>query len=125
MSAVPAGIKAGDRVRVVLEGEAVGDREIVFPAERNGQRGKSYYSLAHGVLPSAVSIEVLPPPAPEWSERDGAVVLDKWGCAWQYDDDKWRDVRHSFTPGVAPRTYVDLLETRGPLTLLHDPGAVA
>lgn len=107
-------LKRGDRVRIVFEGEMLWpDVFVVDDIFAFGDTPKA--------LRLATSIEVLPPPVPEWSEREGAVCLDKWGCAWQYDDDKWRDVRHSFTPGIAPQTYADLLEARGPLTLLHDP----
>lgn len=111
-------LKQGDRVRVVFEGEVLEHGAVRFGVGRN-------WFMVRSGLDEATSIDLITPPAPEWSEREGAVCLDKWGCAWQYDDDKWRDVRHSFTPGVAPQTYADLDKRRGPLTLLHDPGAVA
>ena len=71
--------KAGDRVRVVIEGPVL---DIASGGKATiGTRSMAYtwIPIAESIPGVSVSVEVLPPPEPEW--QPGDVVIDKLGIA--------------------------------------------
>lgn len=75
--------KPGDRVRVVLEGEYQRSGETTAYLTRGDGGTWATFNDA-----TVVSVEVLPPPEPEWQQRD--VALSPLGITYErISGDRW------------------------------------
>lgn len=103
----------GTRLRFTVEGVVDSDGDLVVAVE--GTVGRYIY---RSILENAGTVEVLVDPIPEWSEHEGAVVLDKDGDVWQLKvgGDWYMAGGSGFY-----ESYVDLEKRVGPLTLIYDP----
>lgn len=117
-------VKAGDRVRVVLEGVAVRGEG----PDESFMVGSYEPNIIFPGADHVVSVDVLAPDEP----ANKSVVLDRGGDAWQRDDEhaSYQDTEGNwFIPqapisvlygGTVARSWEDLNSMFGPLKVIHE-----